>query len=287
MADLDTILSGKDAAAPEPAPAASPATSEPQAEPAAQPRDDHGRFAGKDGTAPDNPKAPAAPEPKEGRKQPDAQPQAPVAAVTAERAKRQDAEQRLAQVEAELKELRRQPAPKPQAPAAPETPPDWFANPDDAFQHRFRQATDPIQQSLMFNARLIAEQVNGADAVANAVEAFDAAVAAGKVDPAERQRIMSSPNPFHDAVHWLKRQQTLAEVGEDPAAYRERIRAEVLAELQGAGKQPVTPAQPVPTTPAPVMPSNLANARGVGARSGPAWGGPATLKDIFDRRPGK
>jgi hypothetical protein len=286
MADLDTILSGKGASASEPAPAASPANPEPQAEPA-QPRDDHGRFAGKEGAAPENPEAPATPELTDGKKQSDAQPHAPVAAVTAERAKRQDAEQRLAQVEAELKEMRRQSAPKPQAPAAPETPPDWFANPDEAFKHRAQEVINPVQQSLMFNARLIAEQVNGADAVANAVEAFDAAVAAGKVDPTERQRIMSSPNPFHDAVHWLKRQQTLAEVGEDPAAYRERIRAEVLAELQGQGKQPATPAQPVATTPAPVMPSNLANARSVGARSGPAWGGPATLKDIFDRRPGK
>ena len=284
MADLDTILAGEGASAPEPTPAASPA--EPPSEPAAQPRDDRGRFAGgKDGGSPEEP---VSPEPKDGKKQTDAQPhQAPVAAVTAERAKRQSAEQRLEQLEAELKELRRQPAPKPQAPAVPETPPDWFANPDDAFTHRFRQATDPIQQSLMYNARLIAEQINGADTVANAVEAFDNAVAAGKVDQAERRRIMTSANPFHDAVHWQKRQQTLAEVGEDPAAYRERIRAEVLAELQAGGKTPATKKADEPAQAPPVMPSNLAGARSVGARSRSAWGGPVTLKDIFDRRPGK
>ena len=31
-------------------------------------------------------------------------------------------------------------------------------------------------------------------------------------------------------------------------------------------------------------PSNLAGARNVGSRSGPAWSGPASLNDIFDRR---
>ena len=31
------------------------------------------------------------------------------------------------------------------------------------------------------------------------------------------------------------------------------------------------------------MPSNFANARNVGARSGPAWTGPTPLDDIFDR----
>ena len=31
------------------------------------------------------------------------------------------------------------------------------------------------------------------------------------------------------------------------------------------------------------MPSNFANARNVGARSGPAWSGPTPLDDIFDR----
>jgi hypothetical protein len=285
MADLDTILAGEGAPAPEPATTTAPATPEPSSEPRQEtrPRDEHGRFAGsKEG-------ADAQPETKvEGApgKEPKAEtpPQAPVAAVTAERAKRQNAEERLAQMEAELKELRRERAAPKQPPAPPAPPPDWFANPDEAFSHRVREAVDPIQSSLMFNARLIAEQVNGKDVVASAVDAFDAAVAAGKVDPAERQRIMTSPNPFHDAVHWQKRQQTLAEVGEDPAAYRERIKAEVLAELKAGGN---APPEAQPKTPPAELPSNLAGARNVGTRSGPAWGGPATLKDIFDRRPGK
>jgi hypothetical protein len=275
MADLDTILSGEGAVAPEPVPAATEPETKPQ--PAEPPRDERGRFAAEHPEAP-----PQAVEPEAKVKQDDAPPQAPVAAVTAERAKRQDAEQRLAQMEAELRELRRERA-APKQPTEPEAPPDWFANPDDAFRHRVREAVDPIQSSLMFNARLIAEQVNGADNVAKAVEEFDAAVAAGKVDPGERQRIMTSPNPFHDAVHWHKRQQTLAEVGEDPEAYRARIKAEILAELKAEeGKKPVAAK---PAEAAPELPSNLAGARNVGTRSGPAWGGPSTLKDIFDRRP--
>ena len=38
-----------------------------------------------------------------------------------------------------------------------------------------------------------------------------------------------------------------------------------------------------PQRPAPVFPSNLAGARNVGSRSGPAWSGPPSLDDIFDR----
>ena len=63
------------------------------------------------------------------------------------------------------------------------------------------------------------------------------------------------------------------------AAYRERVRAELLAEL---GTQQAT-AEPATTVPA-VMPSNLAGARNVGSRSsGPAYAGPTPLSDIFDR----
>ena len=89
--------------------------------------------------------------------------------------------------------------------------------------------------------------------------------------------MVNSPNRYAAAVQWHKRQQVAAEIGDDPVAFREKVKAELLAELQQK-TETEQPAQP-----APVMPSNLATNRNVGARSGPAWGGPPTLGDIFKR----
>lgn len=76
----------------------------------------------------------------------------------------------------------------------------------------------------------------------------------------------ASPNPYATAKKWFEARTF------DPAAERERMKAELLQELQPNQQQP-----------APVMPSNLAGARNVGSRAGPAWGGPTPLADIFKR----
>ncbi len=54
----------------------------------------------------------------------------------------------------------------------------------------------------------------------------------------------------------------------------------LLAEWASGGA-PATP--PASTVQPSVMPSNFAAARNVGVRSGPAWSGPAPIKDIFER----
>ncbi|WP_457797626.1 hypothetical protein [Methylocystis sp. S23] len=69
----------------------------------------------------------------------------------------------------------------------------------------------------------------------------------------------------------------MSEIGSDPASYREKLKAELLAELQNEG-QKTQQAQK------PAMPSNFATGRNVGSRSGPAWSGPPSFEDIFDRR---
>lgn len=98
-----------------------------------------------------------------------------------------------------------------------------------------------------------------------------------RVNPAaagEYQAIMQSRHPYGTLVEWHKKREAAQEIGDDPAAYRERLKAELLAEMQSA---------PAASAPTPVMPSNLAGARNVGSRSGPAWSGPQPLNDIFDR----
>jgi hypothetical protein len=169
--------------------------------------------------------------------------------------------------------------PKPE----PQQKPDWFENPEGATQHAVQQSVDPhfqrINQTLIANAQLVAGMKYGDDKVVEADQAFMQAVQSGKIDPADYQKVTTAPNIFAAAVQWHQRQQAQAEIGDDPAAYRTKLEAElrekITAELQqGNGQQ---------AQPAAVMPSNIAGARNVGSRSGPAWSGPPSLQDIFAR----
>lgn len=171
--------------------------------------------------------------------------------------------------------------------AEPVARPDFFENPEAATRATAQEYVDPrldqITQTLMANAQIVAGMKYGDDKVQEAEQAFMAAVNNRTLDPSDYQRIAGSPNRYAAAVQWHQRQQAQAEIGNDPAAYKAKVEAElrekILAEINGGQQQ--QQAQPA----ARVAPSNLAGARNVGARSGPAWSGPASLQDIFDRTP--
>ena len=126
---------------------------------------------------------------------------------------------------------------------------------------------------------MLAEEKHGADAVKEAYQALAAEMQSNPSSQAEYQAIMQARHPYGALVDWHKKRQVASEIGNDPAAYREKLKAELLAEMQAQQPEPVQSATPV-------MPSNLAGARNVGSRSGPAWSGPQPLTDIFDRRTG-
>lgn len=161
----------------------------------------------------------------------------------------------------------------------PEQKPDFFADPEAATRGIVSPHIQQVQNLVYANAREVANGLDGEDKVLEAQAAFDAARANGSLDPADYHKVMNSPNPFRAAVRWHKRTSVLKEIGDDPEKYRERVKAEILAELQSNGHQPNGGERP-----APVMPTNLATARNVGSRSGPAWSGPPSLNDIFDRK---
>ena len=160
--------------------------------------------------------------------------------------------------------------------------PDFFDNPEAATRHQVAQAVSPeferINQTLHAIARENAFQRFDETKVNAAEQAFIGALQAGRLDPADYRRVVSSPNRYAEAVKWHQRQAARAEIGDDPSAYRARIEAElreqIWSELNGNGGR----------RPSGAMPSNLAGARNVGGRGGPAWSGPASLNDIFDRR---
>jgi hypothetical protein len=161
-------------------------------------------------------------------------------------------------------------------------PPDFFDNPEAATRHEVVQTVSPeferINQTLHSFARDQAIDRFDEGKVNDAEQAFLGALRAGQLDPADYRRVVNSPNRYAEAVRWHQRQTARAEIGDDPAAFKARVEAElrdkILAELGGSGMPRF----------AHVTPSNLAGARNVGARNGPVWSGPATLNDIFDRR---
>ena len=161
--------------------------------------------------------------------------------------------------------------------------PDFYENPEAATRHAVQPEFQRIEQTLLAIAKDTAITRFTEDKVNEAEQAFINALQSQKLDQADYQKVVSSPNRYAAAVQWHQRQLAQAEIGDDPAAYRTKLETElrekITAELQGGTQQPQTQQRP-----AAVMPSNLTGARNVGARSGPAWSGPSSIDDIFNRQ---
>jgi hypothetical protein len=172
--------------------------------------------------------------------------------------------------------LQRMPVPKQEQ----QPTPDFFENPADATKHVVAPQFEQINQTLLAFAkdnaitRFTEERVNEAE------QAFINAMQSKSLDPADYHKVVNSPNRYAAAVQWHQRQQAQAEIGDDPAAFKAKVEAEILAK-HGLTPSETPAQQQRPAT--PVMPSNLATARNVGARSGPTWSGPTALGDIFKR----
>jgi hypothetical protein len=87
-------------------------------------------------------------------------------------------------------------------------------------------------------------------------------------------QMRQAPNPAQFAYETGKKLQALQDLG-DPNAYREKVKAEIMAELQG--NQQVQAQQKAIASAS----DSLASARAVGAASAPDWAGPASLDDIL------
>lgn len=157
--------------------------------------------------------------------------------------------------------------------------PDFWEDQDGYIAAKLSPVQQEIQAQKEQVSLLLAEEKHGAEAVQAAYAAF---AAIRQSDPqgseADYQAIMRSRHPFNAIVDWHTKRQVANEIGNDPAAYREKLKAELLAELQA---KPAEAAPAVSTS--PVMPSNLTAIPNAGPRSGPAWGGPKPIGDIFDR----
>lgn len=232
-------------AAPEPQePAATPA---PTAAPAAEPTEPT------DPSATPAPAQTTAPESKH----------VPLEALEAERNKRKDWKERATRAEVERDMLREQLA-------------RGNGQPQEPVQIDPVQAEVAAISTLRFNESERMVRAQHGDTLAD--EALEALAPIMKADAALSAKIMQSPHPWAELVKEHQRRKVLAEVGEDPAAYRERIRNELKAEMMATTPAPT--AAPAPAAPAR-LPNSLATANSAASRSAPAWTGPTPISDIF------
>lgn len=212
------------------------------------------------------------------------------------------ANERVQRLEQELYQLRgfvSAQAARPQAEpqGQPQQPlPDWYTEPDKAFEARLNASLKPIQerlesagasprQAIESTSRMIAIDRHGQEAVQTAFQAADEAMRSNPATRAALQaRFNASDHPFGELVKWHKEQAALSRVGDDPDAYIEAEVQRRLAEASGQELQPGGQNPPAAPAPRPAMPTNFATARNAGARTAPQWQGPKPLSEIYNGR---
>lgn len=203
----------------------------------------------------------------------------PYAALKEEREARKALQAEVAELRSFLLQNRHQPQQQPQQ---PEAPVELWDDPEKYLDTRVSKALDPVQQALMFNARLVAEARYTPEKVNEAEEAFMAAVESRSLDSRDYEKVVSAPNRYHAAVEWFNNR---------PEAQRARLEAEIEQKLLAkygiqpgqapAGQRPAgAPSQSQQPTPPPLPSLN----RSYG-NAGNAQGGAITEEDIFNAAP--
>lgn len=157
----------------------------------------------------------------------------------------------VAQLREEIRQLKARNEPgqqaQPNQPGQAEQPkiPDPIDDPQGYTAYLENQVQRRILNERLNLSETMARQSVGDEAVDAALEAYQSAAAS---NPSLAYQFAQSRNPYGDLLSWHRKQQALSEVGEDPEAYRERIRQELMAELQGQQNAPVQ-AKPKATPP--------------------------------------
>lgn len=254
---IDELLSSDE---PEAAPAVEQAA---EPETPEQPRGPDGKFSTKEETGVeqvegDEPKADPVP-PTEQNEQLPPEVYAP---LKAERQKRQELQQ-------QLEAMKQQIARQNQAP--PAALPEFWDNPDAAFDARLEQFGSTLMQK--FQHQQVVDRINASEVAAKGKyddygESFGAFQQAASANPALIEQMKTATDPAEFAYKTGKRAMDLEKVGSlDELLKAERAKWE--ADLKAAAPAPQA------------FPSTTANDGSVGQRTGPAWAGPAPIDDLL------
>lgn len=216
---------------------------EPEAEEEAVERDEKGQFKAKDAQ-------------EKSEVEPLQKGRVPVAELLSERKARQAAEERATAVETKAAAdlaamnarldnilLSQQRQAQPVTPAVKPEKPDMFAEPEKYEQWLRNDIANTFTQQRVESSLSDAHETHGEAFVKayqeltgiNIVNAADRSVAGlNRQDPVAQatvSRIMAAPNPGRELMRWHTQQQTLREVGNDPAKYREGIETQAREKL--------------------------------------------------------
>jgi len=255
--ELDAFLS-------EPEPAVEPVSGPTEQEPVAAEAGDH--------------QAPEEPQEATGEKEPEASPvpekeadspTVPITALHGERERRQAAERELAAYRQQQSQV---------AEPDPYEDPDGFAS----YRQQQAQSVQARQNQQNLNNILMNERINITEVIARRDhedydQVKDVFADAAQNNPALIAGLREAPDPAGYAYREGQKIMAQQEIGNDPAAYREKIKAEILAELRTEQNSADKAEKDLRSS----IPTHLADQRSVSARSGPEWGGPASLDDIF------
>ena len=154
--------------------------------------------------------APTASEPTEESHEPE---MVPLAAKQAEKQKRQEAEQRNRELERLLQSQNQQ------------SKPDIFENPEQVLGSLEMKLKAEMSEALVKDAHADYDDV---------MDHYEDMV---RQNPAIHAEIMRSALPARQAYNMAKDDLLMKEIG-DPSTYRERLKAEILAELEGKKATP-------------------------------------------------
>lgn len=140
------------------------------------------------------------------------------------------AEERRSRRELEQR-LQPQPQPQPEVDIAQQL----FENPKGVLENLQQSfATQLASVRLEFDLERASDRHG--DTFQQAFQAFMEQVGQGQ-DRNTYERVMRARSPGEEIVAWYRQNSVLREVGEDPQAYRERIRQELLEEMRGGQPQ--------------------------------------------------
>jgi hypothetical protein len=186
------------------------------------------------------------------------------------------AEGELAGLRAQLEAATRPPAQPAEQPRARRQPPPNPAQDPDGF-YAWMQS-ELVDRTLNTSEAALRRQI-GAEAVREVQTAFRAAATA---DPSLWNKLYDQPDPYEWAHQHVQQQRVISEIGSDPDAYKNKLRAEIEAQVRAElGTAPAAPQ----SSPAAGIPPSLANVRSSAPR-GQVFSGPPSMDDIVGRRSG-
>lgn len=134
------------------------------------------------------------------------------------------------------------------------------------------------EAQIAYNERLNTAEMLLRDRHSDVDEVVGVFMEAANKNPGLRAQMDAQLNPWKFAYEEGKRLKFASEIGNDPEAYRKKVRAEIEAEMRGAPAAAATPQSPTPA--APRLPESLAGAKSSGARSA-TWTGPTPFESLF------